>query len=599
LQRDNHATGKDFREDGKKISLRWLAFACVIFAAIACRHFYPTIRDPARYQYGNADAYLNTAILAWNNKSIDRGDFGELSEAPIYYPAKRVKFLSETLLGHMWLAYPAWKLTGSHIATYNITFIAEAFLTGIAVFLLLSSLTGARALSLAIAAVMLSGTMNAQLQIVALQWAVLAILFAIRLWRFSLWRDAIGLAASGTMAIYSCGYWGMFTPVVVAAVWTVLFIAKRKAPSFRWIIRVIVVIALTGAAVFPLMWNYAKVQQEYGLERKHASRFKPQLPRFDNIRFPFAKTETRPIFTVKQEKPETPGNPETVEDGEARKKELEKAIEKSKAERDRIPPGCFVLLIPWAAGFYLLIRKKASNAKLTWSLMITSMLCLWFALAGKSGPYYLLYQIPGFSGLRAAFRWMHLFYVLEAGIAALVLSSLLRSKPRLGAAATLLLLAFALLVSGPVESVIDTRLPKQECYEYLEQCEPGAVLSLPLPVHSTQYIFTVRSLYQLEHEHPMLLGYTGYRPPLQGEIFHRLTNAPITDELCNKLALTGVRYVVIDRLTGGSRRRAEEIRRLRVPEIIFDGGGQIVARLPVLPVISDRGKLLNVWRNDR
>ncbi|MFH1550864.1 MAG: hypothetical protein ABIH04_09940, partial [Planctomycetota bacterium] len=395
-------------------------------------------------------------------------------------------------------------------------------------------------------------------------------------------------------------YWGMFTPVVVAAVWTVLFIAERKAPSFRWIIRVIVVIALTGAAVFPLMWNYVKVQQEYGLQRKHASRFKPQLPRFDDIRCTFAKTETRPIITVKQEKPETPGKPETVEDGEARKKELEKAVEKSKIERDRIPPGCFVLLIPWAAGFYLLIRKKASNAKLTWSLMIASMLCLWFALAGKSGPYYLLYQIPGYSGLRAAFRWMHLFYVLEASIAALVLSSILRHKPRLGAAVTLLLLAFALLVSGPVKPATDARLPKQECYEYLAQCDPGAVLSLLLPEtgYSTQTIFTVRSLYQLEHEHPMLLGYTGYRPPLQGEIYHRLTDFPMTDELCVKLARTGVRYVVIDRLTGGSRRRAEEIRRLRVPEIIFDDGNQIVARLPVLPVISDREKLLNMWRSD-
>ena len=90
------------------------------------------------------DTLLNTWTLAWDADRFRHG-FSGLWDAPIFFPYRHTLAFSENLLGIAIFVAPLEWLSADPILSYNVAFVFEFALAGVAMYLLARELTGNRA----------------------------------------------------------------------------------------------------------------------------------------------------------------------------------------------------------------------------------------------------------------------------------------------------------------------------------------------------------------------------------------------------------------------------------------------------------------------
>ena len=96
----------------------------------------------------------------------------------------------------------------------------------------------------------------------------------------------------------------------------------------------------------------------------------------------------------------------------------------------------------------------------------------------------------------------------------------------------------------------------------------------------------------------MIQGYSGFTPPLnlliEDLVFSQ--QQQWSNELVEKLATTGVRYLVVDSLGGNAKQICRNLRSLKNLRIIYDQNGEMIVQLPSVPVEHDLKALDALWR---
>jgi hypothetical protein len=216
-------------------------------------------------------------------------------------------------------------------------------------------------------------------------------------------------------------------------------------------------------------------------------------------------------------------------------------------------------------------------------------------------PYLLLRKIPVFDTLRFVFRWVFFFIVTLAALVAMLARSYLK-KPLI--AGGVLVVAFGLMLHnryGIAEvagsNPVGTRLPEAQVYDYLKVLPQGPVLALPIPgvrpLSST--ISAHRMLFQLGDHRRTVMGHSGFVPPITRRIREYLLREGISDSSVRKLASTGVRYLVVDRLDGDTVDLCGRIRKLQSVKVLYDNNDQMIVELPHLEVQRDLSRLYEIW----
>ena len=249
-----------------RLSVR-AAAALALYVALAAIYTHPLlVRARDGIANDRYDPVLNASILWWN--AITLPFSAAWWTPPHYYPSEGTAAFTENLVGLWPIAAPIHHLTGDPLLTYNLVLFLTWPLSGLAVFLLATSL-GVRwgpafvgGLVFAFAPYRVSQISH--LQVVAPFWLPLALA---ALHRYLADRQRIWLVLFGAAWLLQSltnGYFMLFGGVVIG-LWIVYFCSTRGAISALPPIGVAWTVA--SLPLLPVLLEYKRIHEHFGLER--------------------------------------------------------------------------------------------------------------------------------------------------------------------------------------------------------------------------------------------------------------------------------------------------------------------------------------------
>jgi len=524
----------------------------------SCFVDYFAIHEEQLAHFEIPDARLNAWILGWVHHAL-LSDPAGLFDTNAFHPAANTLAGSEHMLGVALPLLPLRLFSDSPVFMHQAALLASFVVLALTTFGLVRWTTGsnwAAFLAGAVAPFMpWRYSELSHLQLLSVQWLPMVWLFTARVLRAnSRRRDAFWLAAALCLQMLSSFYLAYLTVFSTAVLAIVLFVAER--PPLPAIRRFAVATLLPSAIV--------------------AITAIPYLTRFPAYRFSeLSATEfaTSPAFILGLLKPPV-------------------ALQADLAGIDPLTyhVPLVVLLCATLASACLGSRRAAPASEgparsLVAALLIATagavvlMLGRKLELGDLNIPlpaHWLAQFVPGFSHMRAEFRWG-----IVIGVAAPVLAGIgiawleqrigVRSKGRAAAKWTLRVAIGALFAVNvywfelPARDAWSDRGDVLAAHRALAKLGPGPVVEIPWAFHQVN-VASIGSRYMLasaEHWKPLLNGYTAYIPATHDFLQRLAQNLPDPDTLTSLRRLSGLRWIVLhtDRLGASQRRRWVEAER--------------------------------------
>jgi len=359
----------------------------------------------------------------------------------------------------------------------------------------------------------------------------------------------------------SSGYLAFYTPIALLILWISYVAFSKRFPPRIWTVQMAVAVILIALALTPTMLAYNEVQKGYGLIRERSTIGQPLLPYM-----------------------------QPPED-----------IPKDHEKIGLTVSGCAeILLFLLAAGAALSGRLKMDGCR--WGFLILTVLSFWMAFSEIS-PYQLIQNLPGFNGLRAAYRWYFIGITGLSVIFSLILTLLMEKNPSwmkfVIIAALGALLIYAIVPEDPADRPVE-RAPESHVYAFLKTVPPGPVCILPVEARGRldfQIANSARMLYQLSYSYPMISGYSGFIPRISRLMERTLLDQGASKDVVQKLAKTGVKYCVVDNQMDEDD-AAELENQLRANpqcKVLYDRNDEMVVQLPATIPETDMPKLIQLW----
>jgi len=486
------------------------------------------------------DPLLNAWILAWGFHAFTTDPLN-LFNANIFYPVENALAFSEHLIGVLPIFAPAYAVTGNPIFAYNVVFFLSFALSGVTMFLLVHYWTQSFWASLISGFLFAFGPIRiaqiAQLQLLNLYWAPLALLFLEKFLRSKRWRDLAGFTIFYWLQVLSSVYLGWFTTIAVALylLYFILFI-DRGLLSRSMIPQYATFITLSLLILLPIHLPYYEVKQQWGFSRslQECVIYSPDLLRHYLSVPPLLNNNTH----------------------------LGKWL---------FPYSAVPLLVAASSssmGGFLLPDTAKRMKRIFWLILVSSFLLSlgpFLVLNGRNTriplPYLLFYHlVPGFQAMRAPVRFSMMAALAASVLAALgILGASSSLNTRLGfrrltlpawqAVLALSCLGLFTLELGfkplPLARIqTDDGIPK--VYRWLAARQlKGPIVELP---HGEKWDaqYTYFSTY---HWLPIVNGYSGFIPPTYSQIASELDALP-SRKAVEFLSAIGVKGLVLhtDRL---------------------------------------------------
>ena len=246
-------------------------FPFIFFALLTIVMTYPCVLYLGSHILGDpGDSLLNSWILAWDAHKILRGEIFNIFDANIFYPHENTLAYSEHLLGLAPFATPIFAISQNPVLTYNLTLLICLMLSGLAMYYLCLHLTSHKTASLF--AGIIFGFFPwrfshlAHLQLQALQWFPLILLWADQLIESGKWRYLMGLYIFSILQMASCGYYALYLVLIIPIFFAMSFykLIDKRPLSF---LQVSLYFALLFITAFPFLWPYFQLKNEVNFSR--------------------------------------------------------------------------------------------------------------------------------------------------------------------------------------------------------------------------------------------------------------------------------------------------------------------------------------------
>lgn len=199
-----------------------------------------------------------------------------LFEAEPCYPTQESLALHHPVVAPALLALPAWWATGDPVATFDFALFASALLAASAMALVVADWTRQPAAGLAAGLLYAfhAGRLAKPHHFFTIDdaWLLLALFFAVRLFRGSRWRDAVGLGLSAGLQTASSFY--PFLSAAAIGTPFALWLLWRKRPDAGLAARLALALAIAGALAAWIFLPYLGLEGET-LTQRHNVHYAP------------------------------------------------------------------------------------------------------------------------------------------------------------------------------------------------------------------------------------------------------------------------------------------------------------------------------------
>ena len=497
---------------------------------------------------GPGDPFLNLWILGWGLRAwtTDPASVftGNVFNANIFFPAEGTLAYSDHFLLQALVLAPLYLATGDAVLCYNVLVVGSIAASGIAMHILARAITGstlgafAAGLAWACWPYRVAHLLHIQLQ--ALYFMPLALLWLHRLVAGRRWRDVLGLSLFAGLQALASTYYGLMTAVALGVSALTLAIATGQWRSRQLWTRLAAAAALAIVLTAPVLMPYLRSQQAEGFGRTmfEAANHSAAIESYTQVPDVNLVYGTTGLL-----------DPRVPAPGARDRRSVE----------HQMFPGLVVIAL---AIFGLFRGWRSDSFPVTFSAvaLVVTGLVLSLGPEGWRWLYAALHDnVFGFQAIRAPARFAVIAFLGAVLLGALGISRTgdahvaptvdLRARA-LARAIGPIVLALMMLeyVNAPLP--LAAAPPRQTPIgQWLKnEPTPGAVLHLPLTFDIENTPFMVQSL---EHGRPIVNGYSGQRPAFYSALVDSLADISSAEALAALRELE-VRFVVSESTIAGA-----------------------------------------------
>lgn len=513
--------------------------ALLVFIALTAVQTWPIAAAPAHWaRVDNGDGALNIWAVNWVGTHLFR-DPAHLADANIFYPERRALAFSEMMWVQGAIAAPAIALGAPPVLAFNVAVFAGFVLTGWAFCLLLWRWTGSWAAGYVAGSLAAFNAHTlvriAHLQTLHLEFLALALFALDRLITDKRFTDAcwlgLGFALHAMTSIY----------LMVFAVWALLFAAlARLVVLWRRGLASIGLRFVTAAAVAViLLYPYLSVYLE--LRARGLSRGADDV---------IAASWHDYLATGAR-----------LHAGWSR--------EYYPSAASFSFPGIAAVML---AGIALMTRPFRADPRLR-MCAVAAAGCLMVSMAGRAAFYPALHErIPMLQAVRVQAHLGQLVLIMIAVLAGFGVAAMARrwsaSRWWRLAAVGLVVVVNAETMRAPIGFVWFDRVPP--AYDALIQERRAVVVEVPFPMPGQWFLNGPYMVNSTRHWHPILNGYSGFRPESYERSYQAAREFP-SDQSLIKLHELGVTHVVVHLEALGAAKAAEVLKVPALQQIASEG----------------------------
>ncbi|MFC2169763.1 discoidin domain-containing protein [Acidobacteriota bacterium] len=466
------------------------------------------------------DPLLNTWILAWNTKTILSADFQGFFDANIFYPQKRILTYSEILLPQSIIALPL-HVFNNPILAYNCVLLFVLITSAFGMYQLAYYLTKSNPGGLIAGIIFAFSPFMLDhiglIQALSAGGIPLTFLFLHKFIEDKTHKNLLLFTFFFIIQSLACIYYAFYLSLMIGLCFLFLFLTRRKLINWK---KIMLFVFIVSAVASPFVYQYLMARVEMRLSRTQI--FGASLTNFLSV---------SPLNRIYGDILSSFHRPEGA-----------------------LFPGILAFLLALSGCLFLLKRKTAQkepfSANPVWIYLIIFILSFLFTF-GLKGPYLLLYKfVPGFDGMRVAFRF-HIFVIFSIAIFAAfgikAFFASLSKKKRI--ISFLIITAFVLTeyFSAPIPvTAIKGKKNIPEVYKWLAtQKGEFAVAELPFPVAEriSWEVECKRMYYSTYHWKYLVNGYSGYFPTTYNYLRMQWLYYPVKKTIFN-LKSIGIKYVI-------------------------------------------------------
>jgi hypothetical protein len=475
---------------------------------------------------GPGDPYLNLWILGWDLRAWTMHPLevftGRVFNANIFFPAQGALTFSDHLLLQSLVVSPVYALTHNLVLCYNLLVIASVAASGVAMFLLVRSVTAnAGAATIAGLAWMCWPYRTGHLihlQLQSLYFLPLALWALHRVAAARRWRDVGWLAVFAALQAISSVYYGVMTAIAIGVGAIAMSWASGQWRGRRFWTAMIAAALLGGAIVGPVVVPYWQSQQREGFGRNafEANLHSANLQSYTQVSPDNLVYGRTGLLAPRQPAP-----------GERDRRDVE----------NQLFPG-LVLIGLAAFGLWKGWASDSRTAVVSSAALVAAGIVLSLGPEGVSSVYAAVSDLVfGFQAVRAPARFA---VIAVCGLSVLAGIGITRAGFRSSSLVFIGGLMFLEYANAPLTLAAAPATSTDTGRWLAASTTPGAVLYLPLTIDRDNTPFMVESL---EHGRPIINGYSGQRPAFYTSFVDEFAH-PASMEARTLLKEVDVRYVV-------------------------------------------------------
>jgi hypothetical protein len=519
---------------------RLVLAALLVFVALTAVQTWPIAHEPAHWaRVDNGDGALNIWAVNWVGTHLFRDPL-HIADANIFYPERKALALSEMMLVQGAIAAPAIALGAPPVLAFNIAVFAGFVLTGWAFCLLVQRWTGswtAGYVSGSLAAFNAHTLVRiAHLQTLHLEFFALSLFALDRLIVSKRFRDACLLAAGFALHAMTSIY------LMVFAVWALLFATLARVRDLwrggigAMALRFVAAAAVALLLLYPYLSIYLALKSS-GLERGADDVIAASWNDYRATGARIHLSWSRPYIS---------------------------------SAASYSFPGFVAVLLALTA----LVSSFRRDARV-WMCAVAGAGCIAASMVGRWPFYPALHEtIPLLQAVRVQAHLGQFVLLMIAVLAGFGVASLQRRWEAVRwwkAVAVIMVIAVnAEALRAPIGFVWFDRVPA--VYDALEAERGAVVVELPFPMPGQWFLNGPYMVNSTRHWHPLLNGYSGFRPESYERSYEAAREFP-SDQSLVRLHELGVTHVVVHLEALGATRVAE------------------VAKVPTLQPIASEGDI--------